>query len=135
MTDDEDVEFYTGLLHWDALMPLYNMVNQKTQNLNYGSYEKIHAFRFASFDNFDLIAITTIHAYCYHYNPFRAKFRHVCSDPRPPPPPPNNPISARGATSFPRYHSFPKRAIDEAEGALSIFSSLQFTAKMRKHSS
>ena len=79
LTDDEDVEFYTGLLHWDALMPLYDMVNQETQNLNYGSYEKIHAFRFASFDNFDLIAITTIHTVT-----FRAKFRHVCSDPRPP---------------------------------------------------
>ena len=38
--NDEDVEFYTGLPHWDALMLLYDMVNQKAQNLNYGSYEK-----------------------------------------------------------------------------------------------
>ena len=28
---DEDVEFYTGLPHWDALMLLYDMVNQKAQ--------------------------------------------------------------------------------------------------------
>ena len=38
--NDEDIEFYTGLPHWDALMLLYDMVNQKAQNLNYGSYEK-----------------------------------------------------------------------------------------------
>ena len=37
---DEDVEFYTGLPHWDALMLLYDMVNEKAQKLNYGSYEK-----------------------------------------------------------------------------------------------
>ena len=37
---DEDVEFYTGLPHWDALMLLYDLVNQKAQNLKYGSYEK-----------------------------------------------------------------------------------------------
>ena len=37
---DEDIEFYTGLPHWDALMLLYNMVSDKAQNLNYGSYEK-----------------------------------------------------------------------------------------------
>ena len=36
----EDVEFYTGLPHWDALMLLYDLVSQKAQNLNYGSYEK-----------------------------------------------------------------------------------------------
>ena len=36
----EDVEFYTGLSHWDALMLLYDLVSQKAQNLNYGSYEK-----------------------------------------------------------------------------------------------
>lgn len=38
--NDEDVEFYTGLPHWDALKLLYDMVNQNAQNLNYGSYEK-----------------------------------------------------------------------------------------------
>lgn len=38
--NDEDVESYTGLPHWDALMLLYDMVNQKAQNLNYGSFEK-----------------------------------------------------------------------------------------------
>ena len=38
--NDEDVEFYTGLPHWDALVLLYDMVNQKARNLNYGSYEK-----------------------------------------------------------------------------------------------
>ena len=38
--NDEDVEFYTGLPRWDALVLLYDMVNQKARNLNYGSYEK-----------------------------------------------------------------------------------------------
>ena len=37
---DEDVEFYTGLPHWDALMLLYGMLHDKAQNLNYGTYEK-----------------------------------------------------------------------------------------------
>ena len=37
---DEDIEFYTGHPHWDALMLLYDMLHDKTQNLNYGSYVK-----------------------------------------------------------------------------------------------
>ena len=37
----EDVEFYTGLTHWDALILLYDLVSQKAQNLNYGSQEKL----------------------------------------------------------------------------------------------
>ena len=37
---DEDIEFYTGLPHWDALMLLYDMLHDKAQNLNYGSYAK-----------------------------------------------------------------------------------------------
>ena len=37
---DEDIEFYTGLPHWDALMLLYDMLHDKAQNLNYGSYVK-----------------------------------------------------------------------------------------------
>ena len=37
---DEDVEFCTGLPHWDTLMLLYDMVHQKAQNLDYGRYEK-----------------------------------------------------------------------------------------------
>ena len=45
---------------------------------------------------------TTIHAMT-----FGTKFRNVSFDLRPP----NDPISACGATSFPRYHSFPKSAI------------------------
>ena len=36
----EDIEFYTGLPHWDALMLLYDMLHDKAQNLNYGSYAK-----------------------------------------------------------------------------------------------
>ena len=36
---DEDVEFYRGLPHWDALMLLYDMVNQKARNLNYGGMQ------------------------------------------------------------------------------------------------
>ena len=36
----EDIEFYTGLAHWDALMLLYDMLHDKAQNLNYGSYAK-----------------------------------------------------------------------------------------------
>ena len=39
---DEDIEFYTGLPHWDALMLLYDMSHDKAQNLNYGSYAKKH---------------------------------------------------------------------------------------------
>ena len=38
---DEDVEFYTGLPHWDALMLLYGMLHDKAQNLNYGTYENL----------------------------------------------------------------------------------------------
>ena len=34
------LKFKTGLPHWDPLMLLYDKVNQKAQNLNYGSYEK-----------------------------------------------------------------------------------------------
>ena len=34
------LRFYTGLPYWDALMLLCDMVNQKAQNINYGSYEK-----------------------------------------------------------------------------------------------
>ena len=30
---DEDIKFYTGLLHWDALMLLYDMLHDKAQNL------------------------------------------------------------------------------------------------------
>ena len=37
---DEDIEFYTGLLHWNALMLLNDMLHDKAQNLNYGSYAK-----------------------------------------------------------------------------------------------
>ena len=37
---DEDIEFYTGLPHWAALMLLYNMLHDKAQNLDYGSYAK-----------------------------------------------------------------------------------------------
>ena len=37
---DEDIEFYTGLPYWDALMLLYDMLHNKAQNLNYGSYAK-----------------------------------------------------------------------------------------------
>ena len=37
---DEDIEFYTGLPHWDALMLLYDMLHDKAQNLNYSSYAK-----------------------------------------------------------------------------------------------
>ena len=37
---DEDIKFYTGLLHWDVLMLLYDMLHDKAQNLNYGSYAK-----------------------------------------------------------------------------------------------
>ena len=36
----EDIEFYSGLPHWDALMLLYDMLHDKAQNLNYGSYAK-----------------------------------------------------------------------------------------------
>ena len=36
----EDIEFYTGLPHWDALMLLHDMLHDKAQNLNYGSYAK-----------------------------------------------------------------------------------------------
>ena len=35
---DEDIEFYTGLPHWDALMLLYDMLHDKAQNLKYGYY-------------------------------------------------------------------------------------------------
>ena len=35
---DEDVEFDTCLPQWDTLMILYNMLHDKAQNLNYGSY-------------------------------------------------------------------------------------------------
>ncbi|CAH3152213.1 unnamed protein product, partial [Porites lobata] len=42
--NDEDVEFYTGLPHWDALMLLYDMVNQKAQNLNYGTLTLFEEF-------------------------------------------------------------------------------------------
>ena len=38
--EDEDIEFYTGLPHWGALMLLYDMLHDKAQNLNYGSYAK-----------------------------------------------------------------------------------------------
>ena len=38
--EDEDMKFYTGLPHWDALMLLYDMLHDKAQNLNYGSYAK-----------------------------------------------------------------------------------------------
>ena len=37
---DEHIEFYTGLPHWDSLMLLYDMLHDKAQNLNYGSYAK-----------------------------------------------------------------------------------------------
>ena len=37
---DEDMEFYTDLLHWNALMFLNDMLHDKAQNLNYGSYAK-----------------------------------------------------------------------------------------------
>ena len=37
---DEDIEFYTGLPHWDALLLLYDMVHQKAQSLNYGHCKK-----------------------------------------------------------------------------------------------
>ena len=37
---DEDIKFYTSLLHWDVLMLLYDMLHDKAQNLNYGSYAK-----------------------------------------------------------------------------------------------
>ena len=37
---DEDIEFYTGLPHWDALMLLNDMLHDKAQNLNYGSFAK-----------------------------------------------------------------------------------------------
>ena len=40
---DEDIEFYTGLPDWDALMLLYDMLRDDAQNLNYGSYAKKHA--------------------------------------------------------------------------------------------
>ena len=36
----EDIEFYPGLPHWNALMLLYDMLHDKAQNLNYGSYVK-----------------------------------------------------------------------------------------------
>ena len=40
---DEDIEFYSGLPHgMDALMLLYDMLHDKAQNLNYGSYAKKH---------------------------------------------------------------------------------------------
>ena len=37
---DEDIEFYTGLPHWDALLLLYDLVHDKAQCLNYGNYKK-----------------------------------------------------------------------------------------------
>ena len=37
---DEDIKFYTSLPHWDALMLLCDMLHDKAQNLNYGSYAK-----------------------------------------------------------------------------------------------
>ena len=40
---DEDIEFYTDLPDWDALMLLYDMLRDNAQNLNYGSYAKKHA--------------------------------------------------------------------------------------------
>lgn len=36
----EDVEFYIGFFYWDVFMFFYDLVSQKVQNLNYGSYEK-----------------------------------------------------------------------------------------------
>ena len=42
---DEDMEFYTGLLHWNALMFLNDMLHDKAQNLNYGSYAKKNSCR------------------------------------------------------------------------------------------
>ena len=32
---DEDIKFYTGLPHWDALMLLYDMLHDKAQNLKW----------------------------------------------------------------------------------------------------
>ena len=37
---DKDIEFYTGLPRWDALMLVFNMLYSKAQNLNYGNYTK-----------------------------------------------------------------------------------------------
>ena len=37
---DEGIEFYSDLPHWDAPMLLYDMLHDKAQNLNYGSYAK-----------------------------------------------------------------------------------------------
>ena len=37
---DEDIEFYTGQPHWDALLLLYDLVHDKAQCLNYGNYKK-----------------------------------------------------------------------------------------------
>ena len=37
---DEGIEFYTGLPYWDAVMLLYDMLHDKAQNLNKGSYAK-----------------------------------------------------------------------------------------------
>ena len=40
---DENIEFYPGLPHcMDALMLLYDMLHDKAQNLNYGSYANKH---------------------------------------------------------------------------------------------
>ena len=37
---DEDIEFYTGLPHWDALLLLNDLVLDKAQCLNYRNYKK-----------------------------------------------------------------------------------------------
>ena len=37
---DEDIEFYTGQPHWDALLLLYDLVHDKAQCLNYGNCKK-----------------------------------------------------------------------------------------------
>ena len=41
---DEDIEFYTGLPHWDALLLLYDLVHHKAQCLKYGNYREMTLF-------------------------------------------------------------------------------------------
>lgn len=63
---DKDIEFYTGLPHWDALMLVFNMLYSKAQNLNYGSYTKkeVHSGkklgRPRSISKFDEFVLTLI---------------------------------------------------------------------------